>query len=326
MVDIWSIKDTLKVENLEAQIRGLNRRIAELDTALRDTQELLRIAPDNFAIKLSGMGLLKMQSALQGELVVAVRYRENEEIKIVLDGQGINGHSADVLSLSVILNRFQRLYSSIAHAIHNGPTIRGPLANAILRATNLRLQSTYPSSFGMNIYVPSSFDLLGNSISIVTLDSMFDLLGSTNNDEAMMQKASEVGARSMRHLKALAKHLEASGTEFSIGWKDYSGIQHAWKIDTDKAARVVKSIDKIAQTKSELKEISGRLVGASLFRDRFEIMVGDNLYEGKFVATLNEKVQELFGQDVVAMVEETEITDLVSNETRTYFTLTELNI
>lgn len=324
MIDLWSINDQKAIQGLEDQIRGLNRRLSELDAALRDTQEILRADPENFAIRLSNASLVKMQASLQRELVEAVRYRSNEEIKIVLDGKGINDHSADVLSLSVILSRFQRLYSSVAHAINNGPTVRGPLAGGILKATSLRLQATYPSSFGMKIYVPSDFDLLGNSVSVSALEILFELFGSSTRDDYIMEKAGEIGSRSLRHLKALARHIEESGTELSVDWRDYSGIKHDWRVGPEKASLVVKTIDKIAQTRSELKEVQGRLVGASLLRDRFELLAGDTLYNGKFVASQSRAVQESFGQTITAILEETEITDLASNEKRSYFTLTEI--
>jgi hypothetical protein len=323
-MDLWSVNDQRTIEGLEAQIRGLNRRLSEVDAALSDTQEILRAEPDNFAIALSNSSLSKMQASLQNELVEAVRYRRNEEIKIVLDGRNVRDHSTDVLSLSVILSRFQRLYSSIAHAIHNGPTMRGPLASGILKSTSLRLQATYPSSFGMKIYVPSDFDLLGNSVSVSALEVLFELFGSSTRDDYVMEKAGEIGSRSMRHLRALARHIEESGTELSVDWRDYSGIKHDWQIDAEKASVVVGAIDRIATTRSELREVKGRLVGASLLRDRFELLSGDTLFSGKFVASQTQLVQEVFGQEVSVILEETEVTDLASNEKRSYFTLTEI--
>jgi hypothetical protein len=57
MIDLWSINDQKAIQGLEDQIRGLNRRLSELDAALRDTQEILRADPENFAIHLSNASL-----------------------------------------------------------------------------------------------------------------------------------------------------------------------------------------------------------------------------------------------------------------------------
>jgi predicted nucleotidyltransferase len=188
-----------------------------------------------------------------------------------------------------------------------------------------RLQATYPSSFGMKIFVPSGFDLLGNSVSVSALKVLFELFASSTRDDYIMEKAGEIGSRSIRHLKALARHIEESGTELSIDWRDYSGIKHDWKVGPEKAKLMVRTIDKIAQTRSELIEVQGRLVGASLMRDRFELLSGDILYRGKFIASQSRSVQDLFGQEISVVLEETEITDLASNEKRSYFTLTEIH-
>ena len=326
MVDTWSITDERTIESIEAQIRGLNRRLYDLEHALQSASEILRDDPNNFAFKLTSSSLISMQGALQNELAEATRYRINEGINISLSGQLVEDHSASILSLSVILNRIQRLYSSIAQAITSGPTIRGPLSGAVVNATDLRLANIYPSSFGMTLYVPSEHNMFGSSISVEALESMFDLLAAVeDSDERIMRKAGEVGTRSMRHLKALSRHLDQTGTSISLGWKDLSGIYRSWEASPERSHSISEKIDKITQTDSEIINVSGRLVGASLLKDRFEISSADIIYEGRFVASLNESIRDLFGSGVEAKLEATEIRDVVSNTARRYFTLREIH-
>lgn len=321
MIRSWNVDDG-SIEAIEAQFRGLNRRLYDLEEALHASQEILREEPDNFAFKMSSYSLLKMHSALQAERVEISRFRENEPLVLVLNGGSVEGHSADAISLSVILNRFQRLFSSIAQAITTGPTMRGPLSGAIVSATNLKVANTFPSSFGVSLYVPSQVDLHGNSVPSAALNTLFELLGVAERDGDIMSSAGEIGSRSLRHLNALAKHLAETGTTLSVGWKDTSGIKRDWKASPDVSRNIVEKIRKISQTRSERYEISGKLVGASLLKDRFEIVSDESVFEGRFVTAINDDVKNLFGKNVRAEIEETEIRDLASNNARSYFTLT----
>jgi hypothetical protein len=324
VIPSWSINDESAIEEIEARFRALNRRLYDLESAIEASQEMLKVEPENFAFGVAAQSLLTMHRSLQSEKMELCRYRANENIVLVLDGAGIDHHSASALSLSVVLNRVQRLFSSIAQSITSGPTLRGPLSTSINDLTGLRVAATFPSSFGLNLYVPSNYDLHGNSVSSSALDVLFQLLGAATSDETMMGVTGEVGTRSMRHLNALAKHLEQSELEVSIAWKDVSGVQRGWSVNPEGAAAIASKIEKVSQTKASKIEVNGRLVGASLVKDRFEIQADGTIYYGKFVRGLGEQVREFFGSNVSAQIEETVIRDTASQTSKSYFTLIEL--
>jgi hypothetical protein len=59
-----------------------------------------------------------------------------------------------------------------------------------------------------------------------------------------------------------------------------------------------------------------------LLRNRFEIILDSrDVISGKFVAGLSGTVQDTFGKRVTALLDETEVLDKASGETKTFYTL-----
>lgn len=322
MLEVWQGVDPVAAEG---RLRGLRRRLSELDAALADQQALARTKPESFAIALSGESLRSMETALRLELVEVLRHRQAEHISIVLDGPNFVEHSAKLLDLGVIFTRAQKLFSSVAQAITTGPTTRGPIRSDIVAETAMRLQATYASSFGMNIAIQSNYDLLGESLPSDALNQLFQLLFAAQNDSQLMRVSGEVGRRSLVHLRHLASHLKATESIMKVDWKDYAGTKHEWRVNQESANKIIATIDNITETRSETKSFDGRLVGASLLRNRFEVLLdSDSVLEGKFVSGLAGVIQETFGERVTAIVDETEVLDRVSGESRTFYTLKSL--
>jgi len=319
---VTSIWENIEPVEAEGRLRGVRRRLAELDEALQGQQAILRENPESFAFKLSCESLLQIQTRLRDELVELVRHRRNEQITFALGGAQFADNSASLGTLGVFLIRLQKLYSSIAQAISTGPTRRGPIAVDIRAATELRLADVYPSSFGMQMFVPSGFDLVGNSISSEALDAMFQLLMSTDDDQKLMRLSGEYGRRTFGHLRQVATVLREASATLKINWTDYTGTQHNWVSDPDATLRIIEHLDKITETRSEQRQFSGRLVGASLLRNRFELLLPDrSMIEGKFISGLGAAITDAFGEICTVTVDETEVRDKVSGETKTYYSL-----
>lgn len=319
MTTVWMDIDPVEAEG---QLRALRRRLAELDDALQGQQAILRENPESFAFKLSCESLLQIQKRLRNELVKLVRFRVNEQVAIALEGSKFAEHSASLGYLGYFLIRIQKLYSSIAQAIKTGPTLRGPIGSDISLATELRLANVYPSSFGMKMFVPSSFDLMGNSVASDTLESMFQLLKATDDEQKIMSLSGEYGRRTFGHLRHVASLLRDANATLKIDWTDYTGTQHNWVSSHDTTSRIIMSIDNITVTRSEQRRLTARLVGASLLRNRFELLLLDrSTLEGKFVSGLGPAITDAFGAICDATVDETEIHDKVSGQTKTYYSL-----
>lgn len=309
----------------EARLRGLNRRLAELDEAMEAGQKLLASNPDSFSAQLSLEGLSQLQERLQAERVELVKNRKHERIAIALNGNSFADHTASVGALGFFLVRVQGLYRSIGQAITTGPRLRGPISHEIMRATDLRFANVYPSSFGMEIFIKSSFDEFGESTAVASLQTLFNLLNAARREQEIARLSAELGQRSINHLRHVLADLAKEGAGFSLSWFDSAGTEYAWSAGSDDIADLRQNVSRFQERHFEEAQIQGALIGASLLRNRFEFVRMDkSVIEGKITRAVRPKLREYFGRWCMVKLDQVEIVETFSGDTRTYYTLTDI--
>lgn len=318
---VWRNIDPVEAETRLAVIR---RRDAELDEAFKNQIVMQRHHPNSFAVSLATKSLEARRDIIASEIKDLLRYRVNEPVRLSLDGSSFHDHSAGIGTLAIFLIRFQKLYSAVAQAIQTGPTLRGPIALALREATELRLAELYPSSFGMELYVPTQLDIMGRSVSADSLYKMFELLQSSDDDKKLMEMSGTLGGRVVSHLRSLASQLSNSETIINLSWNDYTGNTNLWSSSSDNSRKIVANLKEIIHVSSSKKTYVGVLGGGSLFRHSFELRRSDDgaLIEGSMLPVLLDDMKENFGKSCVVDVDETEVTDKASGEKKTYYILT----
>jgi hypothetical protein len=310
----------------EAQLRGLNRRLAELDEAMKSGQRMLAEKPNSFAAKLSLESLSQLQERLQAERVALVRHRKSERLSITLRGVSFADHTANIGQLGSFLVRMQGLYQSIAQAITSGPRSRGPISQEILRSTDLRFANVYPSSFGMEIFVSSAFDEYGDSTAVSALQTLFNLLNAARREQEIERLSGELGQRSLGHLRRVLHDLERKGAGFSLEWIDSAGTGYAWSAETNDIPALSRNVSNFQERYVGERAIDGALIGASLLRNRFEFMDMDrHIIEGKVTRGVKPKLKEFFGRWCSARFDQVDIVDRHNGETKSYFTLLDIS-
>ncbi|SNB83241.1 hypothetical protein SAMN06265338_1258 [Rhodoblastus acidophilus] len=310
----------------EAQLRGLSRRLAELDEAMKGGQRMLADNPQSFAARLSLESLSQLQERLQLERVALVRHRKRERVAIALKGNTFSDHTANIGQLGLFLVRVQGLYQSIAQAITTGPKSRGPISQDILRSTDLRFANVYPSSFGMEIFVNSAFDDSGESTAVSTLQTLFNLLNAARREEEVVRLSGELGQRSLGHLRKVLRDLERTGAGFALGWTDVTGTEYCWSAETDDIPQLNRNVNRFQEKYVGECTFEGALIGASLLRNRFEFMdMNKQIIEGKITRAVKPKLREFFGSWCSVSLDKVDIIDNYSNETRSYFTMLDIN-
>lgn len=303
-------------------MRGLVRRLAELDEALAAGQYIAAKNPDSFAAKLSLNSLTHLQNRLEVERVELVQHRVRERLEISLSGHAYNDHTAGVGELGFFLIRIQKLYSAIAQAITTGPRRRGPISQYILDATAMRFADVFPSSFGMEIYVRPQFDVFGESTASSTLQTLFALLNAAKQENEVSRLSGELGQRAVGHLRHILDDLSRHKAGFGLKWVDAAGTQFDWIADQDLVVSLQKNVARFRTKQSVEITIRGFLAGASLLRDRFELYdVNREVIDGKLAREVKPKLREFFGRQCMATLEKVEIDESVSGETRTFYTL-----
>jgi hypothetical protein len=309
----------------EARMKGVTRRLSELDEAMKAGQHLVALNPDSFAAKLSLQSLTTIQDKLERERIELVSHRQRERLNIALNGEEYTDHTASIGVLGVFLIRLQKLYSSIAQALTTGPTLRGPVSQEITTATTLKFADVFPSSFGMEIYIKPRFDIFGESPAVASLVTLFNLLNATRTEAEISRLSAELGQRAVGHLRHVLSNMNRSHSGFELSWTDLSGTRFAWSASQDEVPNLQRNVSRFKTSHSIERKIIGVLLGASLLRDRFELLTREHeVIEGKIARAAKPKIREFFGRSCEMTVEQVEISEIVSNESRTYYTLTDI--
>lgn len=307
----------------EAQMRGLTRRLAEIEEAMEHSQRMQSAAPNSFAARLGWNSLWRMQAALERERRDLVKHRVRERITVALNGPAFEKHAADLGNLGVFLIRLQKLYTSIAQALTVGPRLRGPIGKEISGATTMRFAEVFPSSFGMEIFVDQKFDIFGESVGSSSLQTLFNLLSSTTREIEISRLSAELGPRAVNHLRHVLEDLARADAGLSIKWNDASGTEYKWVANDEEVKVLKQNASRFRTIRSESIILEGFLIGASLLRDRFEFLTADrNVIEGKIAKSAKTDIREFFGRRCVGGFDQVVVIEAVTGEERTYFTMT----
>jgi len=307
----------------EAQMRGLTRRLAEIEEAMEHSQRLQAAAPQSFAARLGWQSLWNMQIALERERLDLVAHRVRERVVVALNGPAFARHTADLGNLGVFLIRLQKLYTSIAQAVTVGPSLRGPIGREITGATTMRFADVFPSSFGMELFVDQKFDIFGESVASSSLQTLFNLLSSTTRETEISRLSAELGPRAINHLRHVLDDLARADAGLSIKWSDSTGTEYQWVADDNEVKDLKQNASRFRTIRSEPVFLKGFLTGASLLRDRFEFLMEDrSLIEGKVAKAAKTAIREFFGHRCIGSFDRVVVLEAVTGEERTYFTMT----
>ncbi len=322
MISLWEGIDS---ETASQMLRGLNRRLSELEKAIEVQSTALSQSPESFSAQLSIKSLTSLQSRLQTEKVELVEHRKAERLIASLKGRQFQDHTASIGELGVFLIRLQKLYSSIAQAITTGPKKRGPISRDIINQTTLRFADAFPGSFGMEIFIKPQFDEIGESVAVTSLQTLFGLLASTSREKEFARLSGELGQRSMGHLRHVLDNLSRESSGIELCWSDPSGTQYTWCADKEEVPALRERIQQYSQRVYEERRFEGFLTGASLLRNRFEFFRLDKtVIEGKIARAARLKIRDVFGRRCIAVFDQIEITDRVTRDRKSFYTLIDI--
>jgi hypothetical protein len=319
MTALWTDIDPV---DAEARMRGLNRRLAELDRVLHNNQLIYSQNPTSFAAELGVSSLENLQRNLLAERADLLRHRALERLQVSLRGHSYADHSASVGQLGVFLIRLQKLYSSIAQSITTGPRRRGAISNEIMSATAMRFASVFPSSFGMEILIRPRFDFFGESTAAATLQTLFAVLNASKREAEISRLSGELGQRALGHFRHILDNLLRADAGFALSWTDTAGTVYSWEADREQIPTIQNNVSRFRASHSVEITIPAVLLGASLLRERFELTTKDReVIEGKIAREVKSSLREVFGRQFNATLEKVDIIEAVTGDTRTVYTL-----
>jgi hypothetical protein len=97
-------------------------------------------------------------------------------------------------------------------------------------------------------------------------------LNATKQESEISRLSGELGQRAVGHLRHVLDDLSRSHAGFSLEWTDMAGSRFSWSADTETIPALQRNVAKYRTKRSVEISIPAVLLGASLLRDRFELM------------------------------------------------------
>ena len=310
----------------ERRAKALRIRLEALEEQRGIAARAIAEDPTSFALQLTLQSFKDRQPVLERELTTILQAREREVISVTLDGPRYKRHSADFLSLSDVLKRLQKLYTSILQALTEGPTHFGPVSAGVQALSRLRLAEVFPSSFGMSVEVETLPDMFGHSKSVAALQALFELLGAPAKANNLLDSIGDIGPRAGSHYRSLINALVKSETTATVMWTDPVGNGFDWSAEPQTLADIGATLASIQTEVSDSRTAAGMLLGASLLRNRFEFLTDEpaEILMGRIAEDARDNVRINFGRHCTIVYQETTVTSRVSDAVRSLIVLTDV--
>lgn len=303
------------------KIEQINKKLAEANSLLSETQDNLRRNPDDFALQLNLKTIEGHVSELQAQLKLEKELREKEVLELRLSGiLAKNG----TIPLSILSNISQYISETILSASQHlklGERSRGPIKKEVIETLDLRFAGISPGS--TRIYITGSIapDLFGFSLIEETLERTYDLLNKAKSDE-LVDSVTEIGLRSTKNLNNFLKTLSNSNLEIEMKWSSPSDKVYTWVGKQDRILSLSNTLESLQTSHPESFNFSGELIMASL-KGQFEIKDdSEKVYKGTFPVDLLEDMKKFhIGDRCNGTMKKTTVKNKITGYQKSYYSL-----
>jgi hypothetical protein len=233
-------------------------------------------------------------------------------LDLVLSGAPVTARGAEVGVVAGLLSSVQGSLTALAQSIAARPTSRGLVPMEIQDLVRLRLSMALPGSVALRL-VPAKTDpalwltdLFGEEVEPLldaSVERLIDVLNAASDpDENLLHSLAAAGPRTTGHLRDLSRLLADSRGSVALHWRA-QGEARAAELQPETAAALH---GLLLQTEEESEEIvvTGRIVGGSLLRRKFELELPDEtVLTGAVAESVLPDLQRLFGRPCTATLE-----------------------
>lgn len=276
---------------------------------LRALHELMSAYPASDLAQSPGLEVM-FQSLKKREQEIVAQLDEvpAPELALTIEGSSVQGHSILVDQLARLLASLQGTLSAIGQSLTDRVTIKGQVPAHIREATALRLIGTVEGSFGVRlrgpILPPVQESLFLEQVGATTvfdssLEVVLDVVEAVVRDEpedTVRELLVPLGIRAVHRFAELADVINVSTVDVAT---------FLWRGPEQEEPRRIRlsrqSAEKLEETLTRAEEsqrdipFTGRLVGASLVRDRFELQLDDDeVISGTVERSLVARLKEFF--------------------------------
>lgn len=222
-----------------------------------------------------------------------------------------HAHEIPAKKLGGILSSTQELIDALGQATDSQPTVRGPIATELLRATKINVTHVFRGSFGVQFSSAEAGDLLDDSILGRAISELSNLLQAGDSEDQLSNKLHALKGRVASKYRALLKALRDINSGIALDWGSVVETQGGlYSLTKHQVAQAYLIVDRIDTAMSEELTVSGKLIGFNSRTQRYEIQSSEDekAYAGRVsdeasLEVLNPSIGEFYVARLRKLVE-----------------------
>lgn len=280
-------------------------RYKSIDRKIRETEEQISLIKASFStdsldyMVLSGQLNDRLKNLKSQKQILENSYLK-ESVKLIISGENIKKGKISSRILVAVLNGFQSVADSIANSLINEPTSSGKIPANILHQTDLELVNIFEGSFGVELESNIEENLMvDNAVITETLDKLFGLLSSADDNDKVFDEISELGSRTLNHYKTWLKDISEYGVEIQVERKNQYAENYCWRMKRDMLPSLLNSLENLKEEYTEEVYVEGKLTGLNLRKEKFEFINNkEEVISGRVKYEIIENNKHLLGEKV----------------------------
>lgn len=309
-----------------SSIQRLKDNIQIFETMIEKSERQLSENQDDFSIKLSINNLRSQVSQLYSELYKENLKREKEIIQVRLKGEIAKYGSIPLEVLANLASSFSESIMQTSKYMKFGNRYIKNINKVIKSIIDLRIADIENGSTILYLTGNTSPDLFGNSTIQDSLENIFNLLESPN-DEQLSENITTVGAKAVRGFTKLFSHLSREKLELNLKWDSPFDKSFSWEGDQEKIHSLYNTFNQLDIEKPEDIRFEGELITISLKR-KFEIKVENRFtYYGMYPLDLLDEMKKLhIGAIVKGIITKTTFYNPLTDKEKHEYTLKDIKL
>ena len=261
-------------------INAINRKIKDTEKEIANLQESKDETSAITQFMLSELRRKLKDLSEQRKHILAAQ--EKETISLRMYGETIEYGKISNRILVSVLGGFQALLDSIATVSDGSRGMRGKFKTNAQRATDFKIVSMYPGSFGVVLEKEcQQMELTSNSNQTENIIcDLFDILENSTDAEKLVRYISPFGKRTINHYREWLKNIGIDGINLEMNWTDNSAGIRKINIVHDRVEDVICTLDSIEDIVNEEVEENGILTGINIRQNTFEMKCDEGIIKG----------------------------------------------
>lgn len=299
--DAWT---DIEPAEAEARYARANRLLQKAEDAIAAQLRIIEHDGERPAYALALESLENARTVHEHDLATLRRHRQREDLYIALDGKRYGPHGTSIEALGHACLDLQNLFARVGQSRLTGKPAT-VVSQDIKRQTRLIAEASFPSSFGLQLTIPTQPQTDGYSLVLDALEETFDLLNRADPAEV----AARHGWLTFSALKRMVEHLTTHQVQPTAKWRGLDGDTRQWQPSPSRLSDLHYQCQRLEPKPPQQKTEEGVLAGASTLSNKFEFVGESGIVRGQVPRKLIEQVAACFNRRCRIWYEETQIHD-----------------